>query len=155
MQCDTSSCLCRFHFFGATFGPHEFIRNLKHLSYSTPVILILWKLFTCPLGKLNTEFTSPIAKSTSPGLSDTTFFTRCLFTVLTSFSSSNICVERTEFFVHWTDYWVQRSDLKRSHHGTEWPWTSSSGHLIFYYPMDTNLYYLPNHDDVICWIESG
>ena len=32
------------------------------------------KKFTCPLGKLITEFTSPIAKSTSPGLSDTTFF---------------------------------------------------------------------------------
>ena len=34
------------------------------------------KNFTCPLGKLITEFTSPIAKSTSPGLSDTTFFAR-------------------------------------------------------------------------------
>ena len=32
------------------------------------------KKFTCPSGKLITEFTSPIAKSTSPGLSDTTFF---------------------------------------------------------------------------------
>ena len=31
---------------------------------------------TCPSGKLSTEFTSPIAKSTSPGLSDTTFFAR-------------------------------------------------------------------------------
>ena len=34
------------------------------------------KNITCPLGKLKTEFTSPIAKSTSPGLSDTTFFAR-------------------------------------------------------------------------------
>ena len=34
------------------------------------------KNFTCPLGKLITEFTSPIAKPTSPGLSDTTFFAR-------------------------------------------------------------------------------
>ena len=33
---------------------------------------------TCPSGKLNTEFTSPIAKSTSPRLSDTTFFARCI-----------------------------------------------------------------------------
>ena len=32
------------------------------------------KKFTCPSGKLITEFTSSIAKSTSPGLSDTTFF---------------------------------------------------------------------------------
>ena len=29
------------------------------------------------MGKLITEFTSPIAQSTSPGLSDTTFFARC------------------------------------------------------------------------------
>ena len=32
---------------------------------------------TCPSGKLRTEFTSPIAKSTSSRLSDTTFFVRC------------------------------------------------------------------------------
>ena len=32
------------------------------------------KKFNCLSGKLITEFTSPIAKSTSPGLSDTTFF---------------------------------------------------------------------------------
>ena len=47
------------------------------MSYSTFVILILRKIFACPSGKLSTEFTSPIAKSTSPGLSDTTFFARC------------------------------------------------------------------------------
>ena len=41
------TCLCRFHLIGATFGPQEFIRTLKH------------------------------SKSTSPGLSDTTFFARC------------------------------------------------------------------------------
>ena len=34
---------------------------------------------TCPLGKLKTEFTSPLAKSTSPGLSDSTFFARCVW----------------------------------------------------------------------------
>ena len=34
------------------------------------------KEFTCPSGKLITEFTSSIAKSTSPELSDTTFFAR-------------------------------------------------------------------------------
>ena len=32
---------------------------------------------TCPLGKLRTKVTSPVTKSTSPGLSDTTFFARC------------------------------------------------------------------------------
>ena len=34
------------------------------------------KNITCLSGKLKTEFTSPKAKSTSPGLSDTTFFAR-------------------------------------------------------------------------------
>ena len=34
------------------------------------------KYFTCPLGKLRTEFTSLIAKSTYPALSNTTFFAR-------------------------------------------------------------------------------
>ena len=37
------------------------------------------KNITCSSGKLKTEFTCPIAKSTSPGLSDTTFFARCIF----------------------------------------------------------------------------
>ena len=35
------------------------------------------KKFTGPSGKLGTDFTSPIAKPTSPGLSDTTFFAHC------------------------------------------------------------------------------
>ena len=34
------------------------------------------KNITCQSGKLKTEFTSPIPKSTSPGLSDTTLFAR-------------------------------------------------------------------------------
>ena len=34
------------------------------------------KNITCPSGKLKTEFISPIAKLTSSGLSDTTFFAR-------------------------------------------------------------------------------
>ena len=34
------------------------------------------KNITCLAGKLKTDFTSPIGKSTSPGLSDTTFFAR-------------------------------------------------------------------------------
>ena len=35
------------------------------------------KNITSQSGKIKTEFTSPIAKSTSPRLSDTTFFARC------------------------------------------------------------------------------
>ena len=48
------------------------------------------KKFTCPSGKLITEFTSLIAKFTSPGLSDTTFFARCgecFFVSLSSYPS--------------------------------------------------------------------
>ena len=49
------------------------------MSYSTFVILILWKIFASPLGKLSTEFTSAITKSTSPRLSDMTFFAPCAY----------------------------------------------------------------------------
>ena len=35
------------------------------------------KTFASQLGRFRTEFTSPIAKSTSPGLLDTTFIARC------------------------------------------------------------------------------
>ena len=45
---------------------------------SSSVIWISQKNFSCPLIKLRTKFTSPIAKPTSPGLSDTTFFARWL-----------------------------------------------------------------------------
>ena len=43
------------------------------------------KNFTCPSGKLIAEFTSLIAKSTSPGLADTTFFARWWLQVVLSF----------------------------------------------------------------------
>ena len=41
------------------------------------------KDFTCPSGKLRTEFSSLIVKCTSPGLSDTTFFAPCVVSTLT------------------------------------------------------------------------
>ena len=41
------------------------------------------KYFTCPSGKLRTEFTILVAQSTSPGLSDTTFLARCCFMLWT------------------------------------------------------------------------
>ena len=47
------------------------------------------KKITCPLGKLKTEFTSPIEKSTSPGLSDTTFFAGWLPAAFTANQSDN------------------------------------------------------------------
>ena len=56
-------------------------------------VLLLFKFFTkitCLLGKLKTEFTSLIAKSTSPGLSDTTFFA---------------CWDRKGILGHWQDMW--------------------------------------------------
>ena len=51
------------------------------LAFASPNIISTspqnfgWAEFI-PLGKLRTQFTGPIAKSTSPGLSDTTFFAR-------------------------------------------------------------------------------
>ena len=44
---------------------------------------------TCPLGKLRTVFTSLIAKSTSPGLMNTTFFAHCSQYVCTTSAIQN------------------------------------------------------------------
>ena len=50
---------------------------MSRLISQFPCNLDSSKNFTCPSGKLITTFSSPIAKPTSPGLSDTTFFARC------------------------------------------------------------------------------
>ena len=50
---------------------------MSRIDYSSSVIRIPKKNITCPSGKSKTEFTSPIAKSTSPGLSDNTFLAHC------------------------------------------------------------------------------
>ena len=55
------------------------------------------KNISYPLGKLKTEFTCPIAKSTSPGLSDTTFFAR--WGDATKFSKTNwLVIGLIEYF---------------------------------------------------------
>lgn len=43
------------------FDRHELIANLNHMSYNTSVTWIPPEYFTCPLGKLRTDFSSPIA----------------------------------------------------------------------------------------------
>ena len=53
-------------------APKPFL--ISRTDYNPPVIWISPKNSTCPLGKLRTKITSPMAKSTSPGLSNTTFF---------------------------------------------------------------------------------
>ena len=50
---------------------------MMSIGYSSSVIWILPKNLICPSGKLRIEITNPIAKSTNPGISDTTFFARC------------------------------------------------------------------------------
>ena len=76
------------HFYSLPFGQAEANSSPNIISTSPRNVLMSRlisqficnldssKNFTCPLGKLITEFTSPIAKPTSPGLSDTTFFAR-------------------------------------------------------------------------------
>ena len=49
------------------------------------IVLLLFEFLKkhhLPICKLETEFTSPIAKYTSPGLSDTTFFAHYLMPIL-------------------------------------------------------------------------
>ena len=53
------------------------VAMMMSFGYSSFVIWILPKNFICPSGKLRIEITNPIAKSTNPGISDTTFFARC------------------------------------------------------------------------------
>ena len=50
------------------------------LAFTSPDVIFVnsSKNITCPSGKLKTELTSPIAKLTSPGLSDTTFIACCI-----------------------------------------------------------------------------
>ena len=50
---------------------------MSRIDYSSSLIWIPCNSFTCLSSKLKTEFTSLIAKSIRPGLSDTTFFAHC------------------------------------------------------------------------------
>ena len=50
---------------------------ISRIDYNPSVIWISSKNSLCPSGKLRTKITSQIAKSTSPGLSDMTFFGHC------------------------------------------------------------------------------
>ena len=52
-------------------SPKKFLMSI---GYSSSVIQIPSKNFVCSSCKLRIEITSPVAKSTSPRLSDTTFF---------------------------------------------------------------------------------
>ena len=56
-------------------APKPFL--ISRIDYNPSVIWISPKHSTCLSGKLRTEFTSPIAKSTSPRQSDKTFFACC------------------------------------------------------------------------------
>ena len=58
-------------------SPKSFLTS--RIDFTVLLLFEFLKNITCPSGRLKTEFTSPIAKSTSPGLSDTTFFARCVF----------------------------------------------------------------------------
>ena len=58
------------------FDEHHWLQFFCNLNFP--------KNFTCPSGKSRTGFTSPIAKSSSPGLSDTTFFARCCYALFSS-----------------------------------------------------------------------
>ena len=62
---------CHFNQPRKLFDEQNNILISQFFCYSNPS-----KNITCPSGKLKTGFTSPIEKSASPGLSDTTFFAR-------------------------------------------------------------------------------
>ena len=63
-------------------SPKNFLTS--RIDFTVLLLFEFLKKHHLPAGKLKTEFTSPIAKSTSPGLSDTTFFARCVDTQVAS-----------------------------------------------------------------------
>ena len=68
---------CRYHVLAHKsfqLAPKPFL--IGRIDNNPSVIWISPKNSTCPSGKLRTKNTSPMAKSTSPGLLDTTFFAR-------------------------------------------------------------------------------
>ena len=75
------------------------------------------KNVTCPLGKLKTEFTSPIAKSTNAGLSDTTSFARW---ILWSF-----CCTCTQYVFN------RMKICKMFAENSSWTWPFSPPWLVF------------------------
>ena len=91
------------------------------------------KNFTCPSGKLITEFTSPIARSTSLGQSDTTFFARWevflfflyglvgpLAEVKVLFWSTVSKDERKRNYYRQVLSWIQGKSTKKNWKKTEW-----------------------------------
>ena len=57
-------------------SPKNFLKG--RIDFTVLQLFEFLKDITCLSGKLKTEFTSPIAKSPSPGLSDMTFFACCI-----------------------------------------------------------------------------
>ena len=64
---------------------------ISRIDYNPSIIWISPKNSTCPSGKLRPKITSPIAKSTSHGLSDTTFFARWIISKKRVFWKNMIC----------------------------------------------------------------
>ena len=93
----------------ATQARKKFLMSIGYLNFS--VIWIPKKNFICPSGKLRIGITSPVAKSTSPGLSDTTFFACWSFKMVISF----VCLFPMHpllsimAVLHQVNYWQQRA----------------------------------------------
>ena len=94
-------------------SPRVFKVAQKKFSWAALITVLLYLNFppkktTCPSDKLRTGFTSPIEKSTSPGLSDTTSFARCLLETGSLFRTGRLFLfwETTEcskqnFNIYW------------------------------------------------------
>ena len=107
-------------FYSLPFGQavasmHVLTQNLFHLAPKTfwwagLITQFLCNLnssknFTYPSGKLRTEFSSPIVKSTSPKLSDTTFFACCHNSIIAGVISS-----KTPIVFAWDPDFVRNSE---------------------------------------------
>ena len=103
----------------------QFLHVLAQKSFHLARILNSPQKVTCPSGKLRTEFTSSIAKSTSPGLLDTTFFA-CWFVK----SLSILQLWWHSGFIHPKNARFFFKSWKSEPAGDNWLWTSNTRNLV-------------------------
>ena len=97
---DVSVLFAHFHF--------KVIRKLLYSNSSKDI--------TCQSGKLKTDFTSLIAKSTNPGLWDTTFFAHC-----SGLIKDNIKIKNNN--KNCSFFWARCCVLRGSHAGLPTPFS--------------------------------
>ena len=84
-------------------SPKNFLTSI--IDFTVLLLFEFLKNITCPSGKLKTEFTILIAKSTSPGLSDTTFFAHWALKITRWFHQGQFpCLKKRLWYPVWQGF---------------------------------------------------